>query len=122
MPTIWHIFEDCGGLVMARILGWTGALVTQATFDSITYKVFDQDRGRQQTGSGTLELAAVVFDTEQNDGSWPYDDGYNFRVLLPATCFPIGGHNYRAEFYFQPTVGEPFALAASIIAAALHGS
>ncbi len=124
MATVWTIWEDCGSLVLARIVGWTGALVTQATLDTITYKVFDLDNNRQQTGSDTLNKAAVIFDTAQEDGSWPYDDGYNFRFLLPASCFPTGGHKYRVEFIFTPVGAdtEPFAVVRDLLADNLYGS
>jgi hypothetical protein len=121
---IWHIFAKCGTLALARITGWTGALVTQATIVSIAYKVFDLTNSKTETGAGAPAPADVLFDVAQQDGSWPYDDGYNFRFLLPASCFPHGGHRYRAEFVFTPAGvdSQPFAIVEEMIAENLIGS
>jgi len=107
----YTLLESCGVTYMARIVGDDGALVTQATFGggSIAYKVFDTDNGNAETGSGTLTVADVVFNTVQTDDAWPYDDGYNVRYVLPASCFPVGGHLYRVELIYTPGVGERFA-------------
>ena len=118
MGTTWHGFEDCGCGVFARILNWADALLTQAATTSITYKVFDLDNNNAQTGTGTLTVADVVYDTAQTGGGWPYDDGYNFRYVLPASCFPTGGHKYIAELIFTPAGADPqpFAVVYEIIA------
>lgn len=109
---VYYVFEDCGALALARILGWTGDLVTQASLDSISYQVVDCDLRDTVTASGALLPADVVFDIAQNDGSWPYDAGYNFRFLIPASAFPTGGHRYAVEFTFTPVAPEnqPFAV------------
>jgi len=115
-------YADCGHLVLARLVGWTGALVTQATISSIAYKVVDLDNADTVTASGALAKASVVFDTAQTDGSWPYDDGYNFRWLVPASAFPTGGHRYAVEITFTPAGAdtEPFALDVEIAARDRH--
>lgn len=109
---IYYTNEDCGALSLARVRGWTGALVTQATLSSIAYKVVDLDAAATVTASGTLTISAVIFDTAQTDGSWPFSDGYNFRWLIPASAFPTGGHRYAVEFTFTPVAPEnqPFAV------------
>lgn len=119
---VFYGYEDCGIVVMGRLLGWDGSLITQATIDSIAHKVVDLDANNTETASGALVVADVVYDAGQNDGSWPYDDGYNFRYLIPAAAFPTGGHRYSAEFTFTPTGAEnqPFALDVEILARNRH--
>jgi len=107
---MFYGFEACGLAVRGRIEGWSGALVKQADLTSISYKIFDLDNFNEITGSGALVVADVIFDEEQESAAWPYADGYNFLTVLPATCFPVGGHLYRSEFIFTPAAGEPYAV------------
>jgi len=88
---------------------WDGALLLQAYLGTITYKVFRTDTNAQ-TGTGSLTVSAVVFDTAQTNSGWPYSDGFNFKFLLPASCFPVGGIAYRVEFIVTPTGLEPFPI------------
>gem|GEM_PF-6175614 len=115
----YELLESCGVTYMARIVGDDGTLVNQATFaggGSITYKVFDTDAGNAETGSGTLTVADVVYNAAQDDAAWPYDDGYNVRYVLPASCFPTGSHLYRVELIYTPGTGERFADAFDLFA------
>lgn len=106
-PQTWHVYEDAGALLLARVLDWDGNLLTQAAVTSITYKCFDLTTGAE-TGTGTLNKATVIYDTAQTGGNWPYTDGYNFRHMLAATCLPTGGHSYRVEVKITPASGEAF--------------
>jgi len=109
-PQIWHIWEDSGVLLLARVQDWDGNLLTQDACTGIAYKVFDVDDNNAVTGSGTLTIGTVVFDTEQSGGNWPHSDGYNFKTMMAATAFPTGGHRYVAEIIITPTSGQPFPL------------
>jgi hypothetical protein len=94
---------------MARVEDWDGTLLLQAGTGSITYKVFRQDsNANTETGTGTLVIADVIFDTAQTDSGWPYDAGFNFKTLLPASAFPTGGRTYRIEIIITPSGSEPF--------------
>ena len=105
----WYTWEDDGFKAMARICGWGGVLVTQASLASIAYEVFDLDNHNASTGSGSVTIADAVYDTEQTGSGWPagYSDGFNFAFLVPGSCFPTGGHYYQVEFRFTPAGSNP---------------
>lgn len=109
-PQIWHVWEDSGALLLARVEDWDGNLLTQAAVTAITYKVIDRDNNDEVVISGSLVKGTVVFDTEQEGGNWPYSDGYNFKWMCPATAFLTGGHRYVAEVMVDPASGEDFPL------------
>jgi hypothetical protein len=105
----YEIWEDDGLVALVRIVGWDAVAITQATIDSIEYHVFDMDDNNKQTSpeSNSLDPADVIYDTPQVDNGWPYDDGFNMRHLVPASCFPVGGHTYRLRYRLTPTGAEP---------------
>ena len=105
---VFAVYERSGVVVMARIVGEDAALVTQATFTTIAYSVVDVDRNKESQGSGAVTIADAVYDTAQTGNAWPFSDGFNFRFVLPASCFPRGGHFYRGEFTFTPAAGQVF--------------
>lgn len=107
---VWHIWEDMGALLLARVEDWDGNLLDQAACTGISYKVIDLDNNDEVTGSDDLVVATVVFDSAQSGGNWPYSDGYNFKWMCPATCFPTGGHRYVAEVICNPASGEDFPI------------
>jgi len=104
IPTLdlHYVWEDSGCCVLGRIVGYDGALIKQIDITSINCRVFDADANRALTADLDPAVADTVYNAAQNDASWPYDDGYNFRHLLPATAFPTGGHKYRVEYLFDP--------------------
>lgn len=102
-------WEDSGLQCMARIENWDGDLLLQADMGTITYKVF-RTNNNAETGSDSLTISAVIFDTAQTDSGWPYSAGFTFKFLLPASCFPAGGLHYRIEFIVTPTGLEPFPI------------
>lgn len=106
----WWAWKNSGLQIMARIEGWDGTLITQATITGIKYHVFDLATKKRITAAGgvALTVADVVYDTAQTDSGWPYSDGFNFATILPATCFPNGGRDYRVEVIFDPASGEDF--------------
>lgn len=102
-----QIFEDSGGICLARLIDGNGDNLTQANTTSITYKVYD--KSETEVATGTLTVADVIFDTLQTTLLWTRDDlGYNFKAELPATAFPSPNETYRAEFKVTPASGEVF--------------
>lgn len=123
-PTSGTAYEDGGATCMARVVGNNGANITQATINAATFKVFDlSELPGKQTGTGTLTVADVVFDTLQTDARWTVDStGYNFRHTVPASAFPLGGRKYRVEYLFDPTSGEDFFVAFDITVTEVYTS
>ncbi len=100
-----------GQTVAGLMYGQAGTLITQASITTITYAVYRiaNDREETLTGSGTLTVSAVVFDTAQTtDPRYVLAGGYNFLAVIPATCFQTGGLTHRIEVLFTPVSGQPF--------------
>jgi hypothetical protein len=91
---------------LSRVLGQDAALLTQASITSITWHVVNAVG--TQTGSGTLTVADVIYDSAQTGNGWPHNDGYNFRYVVPGASFPAAGC-YQVEFHYTPATGEGFA-------------
>jgi len=108
-PSEWPAVQLGGALLLARVVGWDGDLVTQASLSALTYEVFDLENG-QSVANDTLTISEVIFDEAQSGGNWPYDDGYNFKFMLPATCLPNGAHRYMVEVWADPVSGEDFRI------------
>lgn len=106
------VYEQSGATLMARILGHSGATVTQASLSSISYEVWQIypaaayvankfqiiPPAELPTSSSTppvkrvaatsLTPADVIYDALQVDSKWTVDDtGYNFAVAMPAASF-----------------------------------
>ena len=108
--TIWkgEAFEDSGVAIMARVVGNDGENLTQAGVTGITFQVFKLP-STTATVTGTLTVAAVMFDTLQTDSRWGEDEtGYNFRYDVPAATLAEGGEVYQFEVLFNPANGEDF--------------
>lgn len=107
------IFEDSGFVVLARILGWAGAPITQASITAITCNVYDLTTMSLVT-SPTVTVGSTVYDGLRNsatDPRWTVDRiGYNFAYAVPAAAFPTGDRDYMVEFNFDPTSGDDFPL------------
>jgi hypothetical protein len=119
------VWEDGGATVLARVLGNSGAAITQASLTGISYKVFDLQSATPDTAiaTGTVTVATSVFDTLQTDAIWSADStGYNFKHALAATCFPNGDRTYRVEYLFDPASGENFWLVCELSAKAVRTS
>lgn len=114
-------FEDGGIVLMARVLGWSGTAINQASVTSIALKVFEyatereaiaNTNGTEITGvGGSLTVSDVVYDALQTAAPWTKDStGYNVRYDAPATCLPNGGKWYRFEFKVTPASGAAYWL------------
>ena len=94
----------------ARVQSPPGTDIQQSTISAIAYTVTEMV-GPQQgtvTGSGTLSVPSVVFNslqTPSTDPSWTADNtGYNFSANIPGADFPDAG-DYVVEFLFTPSGG-----------------
>lgn len=134
--TIWgEVYEGAAAVLMARIVGASGAPLTQADFGSIKYEAWKipvplehdlrnaEDRyvevstPAKVVNEVTLTVANVVFDALQTDGRWTKDTtGYNFAYELPAnTWAAIALADYPKSVWYEiavrftPAVGQAFA-------------
>lgn len=110
-----------GTSLLARIQNTsTGAYVTQASISAITYHVRDLT-GAVTKGTGTLDPAAVIFDTLQLSPLWTQDStGYNFKTVVMASFMsftpttdargnPVT-RRWQVDVKFAPVTGEPFVV------------
>ncbi len=98
--------------------GAAGANITQASLTAISYEVNRiADGGTEtETGTGTLTVSSVVFDTAQDsddDPRIPSGQTANFIAVIPASCFPVAGRGlrHRITVTFDPASGEDFVQA-----------
>lgn len=109
-PQIWHVMEDTGVLLLARVEDWDGNLLAQAGVTTITWSVFDTSDNNALVATNTIAAADVIFDTAESGGNWPYTDGYTFKWNMPATNLPNGGRVYVVEIMVDPVSGENFMI------------
>lgn len=97
--------EDSPAINMGYVVGPAGAALDQADVSSITYAVFDREKGKQIT-SGSLTVADVIFDTLQTPAIWTRDTtGYNFRHDAGPATMPEASRWYRFEYKITLTSG-----------------
>lgn len=107
--------QSSGLYLMSRVVGNDGALVTQASFGTITYTVYDLSTTPKTTVEGptSLTINSVVFNALQTttlDPRWTVDTtGYNFAFTVPAADLSKGGVVYWVTVNFAPSSGQPFA-------------
>ncbi len=105
------IVRKSGATVAGLVQGNAGTNITQASLSSISYAVYRNDNAGTETltGSGSLTVASVVFDSAiTNDPRYTLALGYNFLATIPASCFQQGGRTHRIEVLFTPVTGEAF--------------
>ncbi len=103
--------RDSGLTLAGLVYGQAGVPITQASLTSASYTVTrtNADRSTTITGSGTLTVSAVVFDTAQTtDPRYTIAGGYNFLYTLPHTCFASPNLVHLIEILFVPVTGEQF--------------
>jgi hypothetical protein len=110
------VYKNGSAVLMARVVGLSGAPLTQPQAASINYSVFQLDDSEidfQTPVAGhddaSLAVGAVLFNSLQTDALWDVDaTGYNFRHILDAaagSAFPIAGLAYQARYEIAPTAG-----------------
>lgn len=122
------LLEDNPLTLADRILGNDVAAITQATINTISFRVWEYaswddaklDRDGSEIGTqASLDKTIVVFDTLQTDAYWESppgsgnaidDTGYNFRATIPPARFPSAAKWYRVEITFTPTAGDAFKI------------
>lgn len=125
------VAEDNPIALMDRVKNINGALITQASVSSLSYKVYaclseDEvvDGSGEQVGTTTTltPVSDYVFDTLQTAAPWDADEtGYNLRIDLPGTARPAPGW-HRVEITITPTSGSAYTLRWGIKTGALAGS
>ncbi len=103
--------RNSGLTVAGLVQGQAGTNITQATLTSVTYTVTrtNWDGTTTITGTNTLTVSSVVFDTAQTaDPRYTKAGGYNFLAVLPATCFVQPGRFHTVEILFVPVSGQQF--------------
>ncbi len=106
-----RLMRKSGATVAGLVQGQAGTDITQGTLTSITYAVYRVDSPGIEvtTGSGTLTISSVVFNTPQTtDPRYGLAGGYNFLAVIPASCFQVAGAVHRIEVTFTPATGEVF--------------
>lgn len=111
-PVVATIHAGTTVVLLARVLGKAGAVVTQASLSAIRYDIWKVDltyrqiadlfgvaperdapktprwQPIKQSGPTSLVIADTIYDALQTSGGWTVDDeGYNFRAELPETSF-----------------------------------
>ena len=114
-----HFVEDSPATLMAWVgsrpttPNSRGTAYTQALFTSIVYSAFDESSATPTTAiaghnAASLTVSAVIYDTLQG---WDVDTtGHNFRTVIGATAFPVGGHQARIEIICTLTDGTVFPI------------
>jgi len=111
------VFKNGSAILLARVVGPTGAAVTQADVASLRYSVYlldEQDPDQQTPLAGhtavSLVVSGVVYDALQTDPIWTRDAiGYNFRHVLDVSAhaaFPTAGRAYRIVYELTPASGQ----------------
>lgn len=93
-----------------RVVNSNETPLVQSDVTSLKLFVYDVDTGlaTSPTGGVDLTVSVCVFNTLQ---SWDVDSkGYNFKVGVVGSYFPLGAKTYRVEVKATPSVGQPFYL------------
>ena len=103
--------------LLARVVGYDGANITQSDISSATYAVWlldeqDADSRTAVTGHGVtaLTVSDIIYNTLQTDSIWTKDStGYNFKHTVPIStnqAFAMAGREYLVEYKLTPASGE----------------
>ena len=106
-PFVETIWEDSGLIALGRILGGDGSAITSTSVSRITRHVFDLDSTAPATAASTWSTTSPstgdIHASLKTDSRWSKDaTGYNFRNVIPHSCFPLGDRRYRVEYAFVP--------------------
>jgi hypothetical protein len=72
-----------------------GEILSKDDVAVILVEVFDMENAE----AGAIyafapDIDDVLFDTLQQDEAWPHTPGFNIRVAVAHTGYPLGGHRY----------------------------
>jgi len=112
-----HVFKNSSVVLLARLVGEDGQLVTTSTLSSIEYTIYELDEANPDTltpvsghTSVSVTIGSAVFDDLQIDELWSVDQqGYNFRHVLDVSAnqaFTKAGVHFLARFELIPTSGQ----------------
>jgi hypothetical protein len=112
-------FEDAPKVILARIVGLTDAMITQATLSNLYYLVdrfaskadaVSVTNGTEVIAETSLTISSTIYDTAQTGNGWPAEDvtGFNFKATIPKTAFTTGGQWFRIEVWCDPASGDDF--------------
>lgn len=127
-------YAGCQVALMDRVKNLEGALITQASVSSLSYRVDRysslQDAEECENGTETADDTALtpkssyIFDTLQTAAPWDSTkdaSGYNVRVDLPGASRPTGNCWHRYELTITPSTGEAFKIVWIIQSEAVSG-
>jgi hypothetical protein len=118
-----EVYEDDPKHLYAQaVAGLSQALIAQANFTGLTYRVdryasrddaIDRRDGTEILDDTALVVASVVFDTLQANGPGvtmitDKGTGYNLAFTVPASCFATSGYHYVVEVWADPTSGDDY--------------
>lgn len=123
--------EGSGFTVLGRIVGYSGAAVTQATISSIAYQISyiypdPQPPDFEEPATPVIlygptslgNVSDLIYDTLQTDSRWTIDaTGYNFAGVMPPVEDPDrtmssypGTFDIQVDVQFTPSSGNPFVV------------
>jgi hypothetical protein len=111
------VFKNGSAILLARVVGAAGAVVTQGDIASLKYSIYlldDDDPDCQTPVPGhtdvALSVSAVLFNILQTDALWTQDTGgYNFKHALDVAAHPafaVAGRHYRIVYELAPAAGQ----------------
>lgn len=110
IPVVEH-WEDTDLVLMARVKGSDGSVITQSDVAAVVCHVHDRDAGAAVGDPEPLDVSSVVFNAPQLDSRWTEDDvGYNFLHTVSGARFPEG-KTYRVEVVATPVSGSSYLMA-----------
>lgn len=101
------VIQGSAAALLGRLTDIEDDYITQATVESITYRVTRLDT-ETQISTGTLDKTVSVKDSLQTNNGWTEDDiGWDFVWYAAGTNWPVGGNGikYQAEVVVTPTSG-----------------
>lgn len=116
---------DSGLQLMARVLGWDGALLNPGEVATVFVQATDLTAEGQVPGSSVIpvhnpDVLNTVLALVQDDPAWTMDSadapgpdgtwGYNVFFLLPAADSAGSGDSFQVDLQIVPTAGEPLTI------------
>lgn len=111
------VFRNGSAVLLARIVGADGELLTPLDVASAKYTIYELDAASPDGDSPVgghagvaVAVASLISPTLKNDALWEADTaGYNFRHELDVSAnpaFPQSARHYRIVFELLPYQGQ----------------